>query len=399
MLGNSIGPIALAFFLALAERKGLKETQWRISLQNDVLKEYAIRGTHIFPMAPAVRVATDVVKYCAEKKLLHFKPMAVCGAHMGGAGTGWEIAFAMSDAIVYLDHIVSSGMNIDEFAPLLRLFLSVGSATLDLFEEVAKARAARRIWAKMIKERYGAKNQDSMRVQQMSFIIAGATAQQPINNIARIALGARAAVLAGVETMHTACWDEGLTLPSEEAVQVAIRTQQILRHESGSVVATADPMGGSYFLEDLTGRIEEDAWAKMKAIENAGGAMAAIQNGFYQQQISAGVYKVQREIWNGTRGQVGVNLYRQKDGKNPLGKFKIDPDTERKKIEGLRKLRRERSNPRVKEALRKVQSAAEGMENLVPPILGAVKEYATIQEICEEMKAVFGEYSEGTVYL
>jgi methylmalonyl-CoA mutase N-terminal domain/subunit len=232
-----------------------------------------------------------------------------------------------------------------------------------------------------------------------AFIIAEATAYQPINNIARIALGARAALLAGVESMNTACWDEGLTLPSEEAVQVSIRTQQILRHESASVVSCADPLGGSYFLEDLTDRIAEDVLEKMKAIENMGGAMAAIGKGFYQQQISTGVYKLQRELWDGARKQVGVNLYRQKDDKIPLGMFKIDPETEPKKKEDLKKLRQERDNRKVKETLRRVRSAAESDENLVPPILEAVKAYATIGEIFDEMRTVFGEYAEGAVHL
>jgi methylmalonyl-CoA mutase N-terminal domain/subunit len=398
MLGNSIGPIALAFFLALAEKKGLEERQWCISLQNDVLREYASRGTHIFPMASAVRIAADAVKYCAQKKLLHFKPLAVCGAHMAEAGAGWEIAFAMSDALAYLDHMVSSGMRIDEVAPLVRLFLSVGSATLDLFEEVAKARAARRLWARLMKERYGARDQDSMRVQLVSFITPGAKARQPIDNIARIALGARAAVLAGVETMHTACWDEGFTPPPEEAIQVAVRTQQILRHESGSLVATADPMGGAYFLEDLTDRIEEDARAKMRAIEKQGGAIDAIRKGFYREQISAGAHRVQSETWNEKREQGGENLFRRADEKSLLGRFKIDPAAEKKQIEELKKLRRERHNRRVRETLQKVRLAAENSENLVPPILEAVKEYATVQEICDEMRAVFGKYPEKPIH-
>ena len=398
MLGNSIGPFSLAVFLALAEKKGLTTNQWRINLQNDVLKEFATRGTQIFPIQPSVRVSTDVVKYCAQEGLSHFIAMNVCGAHMNPPGASWEMAFAMTDAITYIDDIIASGMGIDEFAHLLTSFLSIGSATIDLFEEVAKARAFRRIWAKLLKERYNAQSDTSLKVRQIAFIIAGATAQQPMNNVARIALGIQAAILSGVASIHSACWDEGLTIPSEDAVEVAIRTQQILRHETGSVTATADPLGGSYFLEDLTDRIEADVWEKMGVIENMGGAIAAIEKGFYQQKIAEGAYKIQQETWNGTRGVVGVNVYRHKDERIPLGKFKIDPTTEKKKIAGLKKLRRGRNNVKVKEALREVRTAAESGENLVPSTLAAVREYATIGEICDQLREVYGEYTEGAQY-
>jgi methylmalonyl-CoA mutase N-terminal domain/subunit len=308
------------------------------------------------------------------------------------------MAFAFENAKAFIDDVIEKGLHIDDFAKLLVLFSGFNGAGCDLFENVGKARAARRIWARLMKEQYGAKDEASMAIRHFAFIIAGATAQQPMNNIARIALGAQAAVLAGVQFLHTACWDEGLTIPSEDAVEVAIRTQQILRHETGSVTATADPLGGSYFLEDLTDRIEADVWEKMGVIENMGGAIAAIEKGFYQQKIAEGAYKIQQETWNGTRGVVGVNLYRHKDEKIPLGKFKIDPLTEKKKIAGLKKLRRGRNNVKVKEALREVRTAAESGENLVPSTLAAVREYATIGEICDQLREVFGEYTEGAQY-
>lgn len=399
MLGNSIGPIALAFFIALAEKRGLEPNQIRITLQNDVIKEYATRGTHIFPIKPAIRIAADVVEYCADKNLTSCRPLSVCGAHMNAAGPSWELAFAMCDMMVYVDHILAKGLNIDDFAEYLRLFISLGGSSIDMFEEVAKARASRRIWARIMKERYGAERKESMTVGLHAFIIAGATAQQPINNIARIALGTHAAVMAGCDSIHTACWDEALTLPSEEAIQTAIRTQQILRYETGSEVAVTDPLGGSYFLEDLTDRIEAEVLKNIQTIENMGGGVEAVSKGFYGQQIQAGSYKVQSEIWNGMRGVVGVNIFRKEGDKNPVGKFLINKDTEKKKIAGLKALRKERNNAKVKAALKRVREAAEGDENLVEPCLVAVREYATIGEICDELRAVFGEYSEGLVYI
>jgi methylmalonyl-CoA mutase N-terminal domain/subunit len=399
MLGNSIGPVALAFFIALAEKRGFHPNQLKITLQNDVIKEYATRGTHIFPINPAVRLAADVVEYCAEKKLTNIRPMYICGAHMRSAGTSWELAFAMCDMMAYVDHILAGGLKIDDFAHFLRLFTSVASGSIDMFEEVAKARAVRRIWAKVMKERYGAEKTESMAVDLMAFIIAGATAQQPINNIARIALGAHVAIMAGVDALHTACWDEALTLPSDEAIQTAIRTQQILRYETGSEVAVTDPLGGSYFLEDLTDRIETEVWKNIQTIENMGGALEAVSKGFYSQQIQAGSYKIQTEVWNGTRGIVGVNLFRKEGEKNPIGTFKIGDATEKKKIAGLKALRKERNNVKLKEALKRVREAAEGGENLVEPCLAAVREYGTIGEVCDELRAVFGEYTEGLVYI
>jgi methylmalonyl-CoA mutase N-terminal domain/subunit len=238
-----------------------------------------------------------------------------------------------------------------------------------------------------------------MSVGLHAFIIAGATAQQPINNIARIALGAHVAIMAGVDSLHTACWDEALTLPSDEAIQTAIRTQQILRYETGSEVAVTDPLGGSYFLEDLTDRIEIEVWKNIQTIENMGGALEAVSKGFYSQQIQAGLYKMQTEIWNGTRGVVGVNLFRKEGEKNPIGTFKIGDATEKKKIAGLKALRKERNNVKLKEALKRVREAAEGGENLVEPCLAAVREYGTIGEVCDELRAVFGEYTEGLVYI
>ena len=398
MLANSIGPIGLALFMAMIEKRGLPLESVVVELQNDIMKEVVARGTQIFPLRPSIRIATDVVRYCAEKKLYHWRPMNVCGAHMSMAGTSWELAFAFEDAIVYFNDLIGKGVKIDEFAKMIVLFISIFANGIDLFEDIAKVRAARRIWANLMKERFGSQNLESQAVRIFSFVIGGATAQQPMNNIARIALGAQGAILAGVQFLHTASWDQGLTIPSEEAVEVAIRTQQILRHECPTIVEVADPLGGSYLLENLTDRIEKDVLAKMEIIEKMGGAITAIEKGFYQQKMAEGASCVQKEIWGGTRGVVGVNLFRRKDDKIPLGRFKIPPETERRQIEALRKLRKERNSKRVKETLKRVRSAAESEGNLVPPILEAVKEYATIGEICDQLREVFGEYSEAPVY-
>ena len=398
MLANSIGPIGLALFIAMIEKRGLPLESVVVELQNDIMKEVVARGTQIFPLRPSIRIATDVVRYCAEKKLYHWRPMNVCGAHMSMAGTSWELAFAFEDAITYFNDLIGKGLKIDEFAKLIVLFISIFANGIDLFEDVAKVRAARRIWANLMKEKFGSQDLESQAVRIFSFVIGGATAQQPMNNIARIALGAQGAILAGVQFLHTASSDQGLTIPSEEAVEVAIRTQQILRHECPTITEVADPLGGSYFLEDLTDRIEKDVLAKMEIIEKMGGAVTAIERGFYQQKMAEGASYVQKEIWAGARGVVGVNLLRRKDDKIPLGRFKIAPETERRQIEALKKLRQERNSNKVKETLKRVRSTAESEENLVPPILEAVREYATIGEICDQLREVFGEYSEGAVY-
>lgn len=397
MLGNSFGAVALGMFVALIEKKGLSLDDVVVELQNDVLKEYFTRGTQIFPLRPSIRVSTDVIRYCSEKKLRDWHPMNICGYHASAAGPSWELSFVFEDAKVYINDLLNRGLDIDDFAHLFMLFLSISDSGIDLFEEVAKARVARRIWAKMLKEEYGAQNKESLAIRIMAFVRGGPTAQQPLNNIIRIALGAQNAILAGVNYLHTACWDEGLSIPSEEAVEIAVRTQQILRYESGSVVATSDPLGGSYFMEELTDRLEEDVLANMKTIQEKGGGIAVIEKGFYQQKIYDGASEVQKEIWNGDRKIVGVNIFRKQEV-IPLGKFKLNPETELKKKEGLNRLKKKRNNRRVKSILSKVKEVANSEENLVPVISEAAKEYATIGEICETLKEVYGEYTEDAIY-
>jgi methylmalonyl-CoA mutase, N-terminal domain len=397
MLGNSFGAVALGMFIALIEKRGLSLDDVVVELQNDVLKEYFTRGTQIFPLRPSIRVATDVIRYCSEKNLSDWHAMNICGYHASAAGPSWELAFVFEDAKVYINDLLNKGLNIDDFAHLFMLFLSISDLGIDMFEEVAKARAARRIWAKILKEEYDAKNKESLAIRIMAFVRGGATAQQPLNNITRIAVGTQNAILAGINYLHTACWDEGLSIPSEEAVEIAVRTQQILRHESGSVVATADPLGGSYLLEELTNRLEENVFENMKTIQEQGGAIDAIEKGFYQQKIYDGATKFQKEIGNGDRKIVGVNIFKKQEV-IPLSKFKLNPETEEKKKKGLDRLKKTRNNKKVNLILDKIKEVAKSEKNLVPIISEAAREYATIGEICDALKEVYGEYSEGAIY-
>jgi len=388
MLGNSFGPIALSLFIALGEKQGLRTTEYVIDLQNDILKEYVARGTYIFPIRPSIRVATDVVAYCAHHAP-HWYPMTLCVNHMNAAGAGSTkaTAFALANGLCYIQHLLDKGFGIDEIAPLLTMFLDERA---EFFVAIANFRATRRVWANIMKERFGAKDPRSMALKITAYSHGGETLLEPVNNIARITLAALAYVLGGVQSLYNASYDEVLGVPTEEAAKISVRIQQILAHELG-IADTVDPLGGSYFLETLTHRIEEDILENLTKVEDLGGAVEAIEKGYYLGAMSEGAVKRKKEFDKAARVSVGVNRFRT-ESEVPIGAFRIDPSVESKQIEGLNRLRKERNGRRVGESLQYIREVAKGVENLVPPILEAIRAYATVGEICDTLRDVYGEY-------
>jgi len=388
MLGNSFGPIALSLFIALGEKQGLGTTEYVVDLQNDILKEYVARGTYIFPIIPSIRVATDVVAYCA-RHAPHWYPMTLCVNHMNAAGAGSTkaTAFALANGLCYIQHLLDKGFGIDEIAPLLTMFLDERA---EFFVAIANFRATRRVWANIMKERFGAKDPRSMALKITAYSHGGETLLEPVNNIARITLAALAYVLGGVQSLYNASYDEVLGVPTEEAAKISVRIQQILAHELG-IADTVDPLGGSYFLETLTHRIEEDILENLTKVEDLGGAVEAIEKGYYLGAMSEGAVKRKKEFDKAARVSVGVNRFRT-ESDVPIGAFRIDPSVESKQIEGLNRLRKERNGRRVGESLQYIREVAKGDENLVPPILEAIRAYATVGEICDTLRDVYGEY-------
>lgn len=388
---NSIGPIALAWFLAIGEKRGFPPTSYNVRLQNDVLKEFVARGTHIFPPGPSVKLCIDALEYCAHH-VPHWLPLTACGSHMRQAGgkVKHELGFAFANAIEYADEALRRGLKIEEFAPTLTFHFVIHK---DFFEEIAKFRAARRIWAKLVKNRYHSDDAESQKLHISGFT-AGVTltAQQPLNNVTRVALQAMSAVLGGVQYLATTSYDEALSLPSEEAVTVALRTQQIIAHETGAA-NIVDPLGGSYFIEYLTNAIEEDVWTLMEKIEKKGGAVQAIQDGFYQQELMQSAWETQKEIDSGEQVVVGVNRYATGE-EIEMPSFQVDASVEREQLENLSQLKRERNQQAVTKNLKKVLIAGQKNENLVPSLIEAVKAYATIGEICGVLRELYGEYKE-----
>lgn len=394
---NAIGPIMLSLFLAVAEKKGVEPGRFRVMLQNDSLKEYFARGTYIFPPAKALKFSADVIEYCA-RHLPNWEPIEFCGYHIrdSGGDAVQEVAFALANGLAYLDEVLRRGLSIDQVAPSVVAFLS---AHIDIFEEVAKFRAARRCWARLMRERYGSTNPNSMRLKIFCYTLGSdLTAQQPLNNIVRVAYQALAAALGGVQTLATSSYDEALGLPSEEAVTVALRTQQILAYETG-VARTVDPLGGSYYVETLTHELEQRIMAEIDRVEKLGGAVAAIELGYYQRAVSEGAYRIQRAIESGERVLVGVNRFTEQRDAESFRPFRVNPDSEREQIARLQRHRAERDPARVRRALDRVQQDAQHDRNLVPAILEAVRCYATIGEICGALRAVWGDFRQAATYV
>ncbi len=386
---NSPAAILLAMYIAVAENQGIASKDLRGTIQNDILKEYSARGTYIFPPKPSMRIITDIFSFCSEK-VPQWNTISISGYHIREAGSTavQEVAFTLADGIAYVEAALEAGLDVDEFGPRLSFFFN---AHLDFLEEIAKFRAARRLWATIMRDRFKAKDPRSM-MMRFHTQTAGCTltAQQPKNNIVRVAFQALSAVLGGTQSLHTNSMDEAFALPGEEAVQIALRTQQLIGHESG-VADTVDPLGGSYYIEELTEEIFNRAKEYIDKIDEFGGAASAIEQGFIQREIQDSAYRYQREIEKGERVVVGVNKF-QVEEESPKDLLRVDPAVRVSQMERLKRLKSERDNARVKNILSELKNAAEGKDNLMPIIVDAVKAYGTLGEICDALRDVFGEY-------
>ena len=386
---NAPAAIILAMYIAVAKKQGVDPKVLRGTVQNDILKEYVARGTYIFPPQPSMRLVTDLIAYCKDH-LPRWNSISISGYHIREAGSTavQEVAFTLANAIAYVQAATEAGLDVDEFAPRLSFFFGAHN---DFFEEVAKFRAARRLWARIMRERFGAKNPRSWMLR-FHTQTAGCTltAQQPDNNIVRVTLQALAAVLGGTQSLHTNSRDEALSLPTEKSVQIALRTQQIIAHESG-VANTIDPLAGSYYVEYLTDEIEKRARDYIERIDRLGGALRAIERGFIQREIEESAYRYQKEIERGDRVVVGVNRFTVEE-EVPLRRLRVDPTVRERQMERLRALRERRDSERVSALLARLEEAARGDENLMPLFIECVEAYATLGEICDVLRGVFGEY-------
>jgi methylmalonyl-CoA mutase N-terminal domain/subunit len=387
---NATAIVLLSLYVAVARRQGVALSALSGTIQNDILKEYVARGTYIYPPRASLRIVTDIFAFC-ERELPNWNTISISGYHIREAGSTavQEIAFTFANAIAYVQAAVDTGLDVNTFGQRLSFFFNAHN---DFLEEVAKFRAARRLWARIMRDRFGA---DNPRAQQLRFHTQTAgstlTAQQPDNNIVRVALQALAAVLGGTQSLHCNGRDEALGLPTEDAARLALRTQQVIAAESG-VVNTVDPLGGAWTVEELTNRLEAGARALLERIEAAGGTLAAIEQGLIQREIQESAYRAQQRIDTGEDIVVGVNRFTS-DGA-PIDVLRIDPEIERRQVDRLRAIRAARDAAACQAALAAVTSAARGRENLVPPIVRAVESRATLGEISDAMRAVFGEHEE-----
>jgi len=391
---NATAPIILAMYVAAAEKQGADRRKLNGTVQNDILKEYIARNTYFLGPAPSMRLVTDICSFCAEE-MPQWNSISISGYHMREAGStaAQEAAFTLANGIAYVQAMIERGMEVDSFAPRFSFFFA---AYTNVLEEVAKFRALRRLWAEIMKDRFGAKNPRSLmlryHVQTDGFTL---TAQQPLNNIVRVTLQALAAVLGGCQSLHTNSYDEALALPSQQAVQVALRTQQIIAEESG-VADTVDPLGGSWYVEWLTGEIESRVKAYIAEIDKMGGALKAIEKGYVQQEISNSAYEYQKAVDSAEQVVVGVNKY-VADQEEVQDILEIGSEIERKQIDKVRELKGRRDSSRVGQALQTVKRAAAGEDNVMPAVIEAVKVYATVGEISDVFREVFGEYREPSI--
>ena len=405
---NAPAAVLLAMYIAVAEKQGVEPQALQGTIQNDILKEYVARGTYIYPPRPSMRLITDTIRYCTAN-LPQWNPISISGYHLREAGCNavQEIAFTLANANAYVEAALATGQDIDDFAGRLSFFFAAHN---NLFEEIAKFRAARRLWARTVMERFRAKNTNSAKLRfhtQTSGVTL--TAQQPENNVVRVALQALAAVLGGTQSLHTNSRDEALWLPTEESVQIALRTQQIIANESG-VTDTVDPLAGSHYVEFLTDQLEREARGYLQRIDEMGGAVAAIEAGYIQREIEESAYRQQRALDSGQSVVVGVNRFADTAGGCPpvggcpplggaqhavtLPRLTVDPAIEREQSERLLSLKRRRDNAAVQAQLQRLCQAAQGTENLMPIILDAVRVYATLGEVCDVLRGVFGEYEQ-----
>jgi methylmalonyl-CoA mutase N-terminal domain/subunit len=386
---NSTAAILLSLYVLVAREQGADQQKLSGTIQNDILKEYIARGTYIYPPRPAMRIITDLFAW-ATKEIPEWNTISISGYHIREAGSTaeQEVAFTFANAIAYIEAAVAAGLDVDSFAPRLSFFFNAHS---DFLTEIAKFRAARRLYARLMKDRFGAKNERSWMLRFHTQTAGSSlTAQQPDVNLVRTAIEALSAVLGGTQSLHTNARDEALGLPTEESAQLALRTQQIIAYETG-VTNTADPLGGSYYIEELTDRIEQEAVDYIRRIDEMGGTLRAIETGFIQNEIQGAAYDFQKSIESGERVIVGVNRFQMEEReKTPV--FRIDPAAEKGQVEGLRELRATRDNLTLRQRIDDLETAARGAENLIPHILAAAEAYGTVGEISDTLRRVFGEY-------
>ena len=392
---NGPASILLAMYIVTAEKQGHTPDQLRGTIQNDILKEYIAQKSWIFPPEPSMRLIVDTIEYCT-KFVPQWYTISISGYHIREAGSTavQELAFTLADGFAYVEAAMERGLDVDEFAPRLSFFFNSHN---NFFEEICKYRAARRIWAKRMKNKYGAEKPESLRLRfHTQTAGVSLSAQEPENNIVRVTLQGLAAVLGGTQSLHTNSYDEALCLPTEKAVKIALRTQQIIAHESG-VADTVDPLAGSYYVEELTNKMEKEAENYFDHIEQFGGVIPAIRANFFQKEIANASYRYQKEVEAQERIIVGVNDFKLREPcSTPL--LKIDEEVAKEQIKRLNKIKNERDNEKVKESLSKLKDAAKGAENLMPFIIDAVREYASIGEIISALKSVFGTYIEDSIY-
>jgi methylmalonyl-CoA mutase, N-terminal domain len=394
---NAISPVILAMFLALGKKQGVDPKDYKIVLQNDILKEYVARGTYIFAPEESIRFNTDTIEYCILHHQ-HFKPIVVCGSHMrqGGATAPMELAFLLANAKAYIEAVLSKGLEIDSFAPSMEVQLAV---PMNFFEEVAKYRALRRMWARMMRDRFGAKLSESqkafIRVYTTGYTM---TAQQPILNIIRVTIEALAAIMGGCQSLSCSAMDEVLSIPTQKAAHVALMTQHIIAQETG-IADVVDPLGGSYFIENMTNRIEEQAQNILIKIDELGGAQRAIHEGFYQTLSREAAYQYQKEIDEGQRRVIGMNCFRDQDEEIHIESFKSDPDLYKQRIHLLEELRRSRNNDEVQIALKHLKDVAQSGNNTIPVLIECVEKYTTMGEIFKVLREVWGTHEEKYSYI
>lgn len=389
---NGPAIVILAMYYAMADKQGVPREKVRGTLQNDILKEYIAQKEWLFPIAPAVKLVIDTIEH-GTQYYPNWNTVSISGYHIreAGATAVQELAFTLADGLAYVEESIKRGMNVDDFAPRLSFFFDVHN---DFFEEIAKFRAARRIWARYMKEKYGAKNPKSWMLRTHAQTAGvSLTAQQPMNNVVRVAIQAMAGVLGGVNSLHTNSMDETLALPTDDAVLVALRTQQVIAEESG-VANYADPLGGSYLVESLTHKVEQEAMMYLRKIEDMGGMIKAVEQGYPQAEIANSAYRFQRQLEAKEKVMVGVNKYQIKEKKRAIDTLYIDRKVEKDQVDRLKALKARRNALDVKRHLGEIEAAARAGENLMPAMVDAVKAYVTLQEICDCLRGVYGEYRE-----
>jgi methylmalonyl-CoA mutase N-terminal domain/subunit len=395
LVANATAAVGLAMFIALAEKQRIPTDQVVLRIQNDILKEFIARNTYIFPPKPSIRLAMDLVTYCAEN-YPNWMPLTVCGYHIreAGATAVQEIAFTLANALEYMNYVYERGFDVENILPKLSVFMAVN---MNFFEEIAKFRALRRLWAQLFRERYNIKDLSKLSFNLVNFTSGSSlTAQQPMNNIIRVTIECLAAVLGGCQSLFPCSMDEAYCTPTENSVKLALRTQQIIAYETG-VTDTIDPLGGSYFVEALTSSLEAEAKKYLDEIEKIGGVIKAFESGYFQEKIGESSYRLQKEIEKKKRIVVGVNEFIDKE-ELPMDIFRPPEGTAEKQKMKLKKLRETRNNKRVENILKEIESLAMTEENLVPILVEAVKSYTTVGEICDVFRRVFGEYHETKIH-